>query len=552
MLDPGPTPRSPSDQERLDMAIDERSECGSLQVGSLEHRYVGGAHWAAILDGIADLKNHFDRDEHIMSIVTGSDHDDGDDSYVGITGLRPRSPHALLLYGCGEPAPRSEILAALPPRGLVDRFLVFMVPRHDTDTLSTQLGMYREKIVQCLILGEYTNSGPYALETLYHYVQIEFSMRADADKDIWFLLALAVNMAMRAGYHRDPRHFPEISPFQGEMRRRMWASLLQGDILISSQMGMPRMISEWQCDTAEPRNLNDADFDVDVDELPPPRPKTDMTTVLPLIARRTMFMALGTVMDLTAAVRPCSYAEIMRVDGILHEAAASIPPLLRPKSNMANVTDTPQVIMHRLFISTTFYKGQILLHRRFLYMKPTASEKDPFAYSRKACLDAALGTLQIQDIYDGESSPGGQLYTMRWRISSVTNHEFLTATMILCSLLYRGQTLQRDDEIKSALRKSRTIWLRRSVTSKEARKAAETVNVVLARAEGRQHVYGNDGLNVSGDTLSWLGGAKDALAAIDDDLELSFDGQNAFQDAMAVYYREYNILILNIINLNEI
>lgn len=412
--------------------------------------------------------------------------------------------------------------------------------------------MYREKIVQCLILGEYTNSGPYALETLYHYVQIEFSMRADADKDIWFLLALGVNQAMRASYHRDPRNFPEISPFQGEMRRRMWASLLQGDILISSQMGMPRMISDWQCDTSEPRNLNDADFDVDVGELPPSRPKTDMTTVLPLIARRTMFMALGTVMDLTTAVRPCSYAEIMRVDGILHEAAASIPPLLRPKSIMANVTDTPQVIMHRLFISTTFYKGQILLHRRFLYTKPTSPEKDPFAYSRKACLDAALGILRIQDLYDEESSPGGQLYTMRWRISSVTNHEFLTATMILCSLLYRGQTLQRDDEIKSALRKSRTIWLRRSATSKEARKAAETVNVVLARAEGRQHVYGSDGVNVNGDSLSWLGGAKDAFAAVNNNVGMGLTGQDAFQDVMAAFYRKYNATILEFVKLSRI
>lgn len=323
---------------------------------------------------------------------------------------------------------------------------------HDADiTLSAQIDLYREKIVQCLIIGEYTNSGPYVLETLYHYVQIELSMRAVADKDIWFLLALAVNQAMRTGYHRDPCHFPEISPFHGEMRRRIWASLLQGDILISSQMGMPRMISEWQCDTAEPRNLNDTDFDVDVDELPPPRPNTDMTTVLPLIARRSLFMTLGTVMDLASAVRPCSYAEVMRVDGILHEAAGNIPPLLRPKSIMASVTDTPQVIMHRLFISTTFSKGQILLHRRFLYMKSTSVEKDPFDYSRIVCLDSALGRLRIQDIYYEESNPGGQLYTMGWRVSSVTNHEFLTATMILRSLLYRGQPLEREDEINSAL-----------------------------------------------------------------------------------------------------
>lgn len=165
--------------------------------------------------------------------------------------------------------------------------------------------------MQSLILGEYTKSAPYVLETMIHYVYIEFAIRADADKDIWFLLALEVNLAMRMGYHPDFSHFPGISPLKSEMRRRLWATVLQGDILISSQMGMPRMISGWQCDTAEPRNLNDTDLDQDTSELPPPRPETEITTALGTIARRRMLTALGTISDLTANVKSCNYAEVM-------------------------------------------------------------------------------------------------------------------------------------------------------------------------------------------------------------------------------------------------
>ena len=260
---------------------------------------------------------------------------------------------------------------------------------------SLQINLYREKIVQSLVLGDYTKSPPNVLETMIHYVYVEFAIRADADKDIWFLLALEVNLAMRMGYHRDPSHFPGISPLKSEMRRRLWATVLQGDILISSQMGMPRMISDRKCDTAEPRNLNDTDLDQDTSELPPPRPEIEITTTLGIIARRRILTAVGTISDLTANAKSCNYAEVMRADAILHEAAASIPQPFKMKSMAASITDSPQVIMSRLFISHLFYKGQIMLHRRFVLMESTSADEDLFSYSRKACLDASLGMLHI-------------------------------------------------------------------------------------------------------------------------------------------------------------
>lgn len=346
---------------------------------------------------------------------------------------------------------------------------------------SLQINMYREKIVQSLILGEYTKSGPSVLEAMIHYVYVEFAVRADADRDIWFLLALEVNLAMRMGYHRDPSHFPGISPLKSEMRRRIWATVLQGDILISSQMGLPRMISDWQYDTAEPRNLNDADMDSDTSELPTSRPETEITTALGTIARRRILVVLGSISDLMANVKLCEYAQVMRVDASLHEAAASIPPPFKMKSMTASITDSPEVIMSRLFISHLIYKGQIMLHRRFVIMESSADEGS-FKYSRKACLDASIGILQIQHILDEETCPGGQLHSMRWRVSSIINHQFLTATMILCSLLHRGQDLHRKEDIMTTLRSTRAIWMRSSAISQDAKKAAETVSFVLARA----------------------------------------------------------------------
>lgn len=268
---------------------------------------------------------------------------------------------------------------------------------NDAEQATFQVDLYREKVAQCLIMGEYTKSGPYVLETLIHYLYIEFLLSPDADHDLWFLLALEVNTAMRMGYHREPSNFPGLTLLQREMRRRLWTTVLQSDILISSQMGMPRMVSESQCDTAEPRNLNDADLDAHTTELLPSRPETEYTTSTGVIARRRLLVVLGKISDLTAGVKSCTYEEVMRVDKALHEAAATIPQPLQMKPITASITDSPQIIMARVWLSHLFYRGQLLLHQRFLHLK-SSFPQDTFAYSCKACLDASLGSLQLQKV----------------------------------------------------------------------------------------------------------------------------------------------------------
>lgn len=135
------------------------------------------------------------------------------------------------------------------------------------------------------------------------------------------------------------------------------------------------------------------------------------------------------------------------------------------------------------------------------------------AYSRRVCIEASLASRGAQDVLDRETAPGGQLHALRWRVTSLMNHQSLTATMVLCPLLLQlrhrrsrdepeGEGKKREDEtedededeeIAAALRRARGVWARRSAGSDEARKAAETVSIVLARAgEGRGAIFDGD------------------------------------------------------------
>lgn len=84
---------------------------GCLKVNSTgTGSYVGSSHWAAVLDSIAELKNHFEQEEGIQSMVTNLD---------PINSLHCSSE---LLYGFGR-ATRAEIICSMPSRRTADRLV---------------------------------------------------------------------------------------------------------------------------------------------------------------------------------------------------------------------------------------------------------------------------------------------------------------------------------------------------------------------------------------------------------------------------------------------
>jgi len=108
----------PAENPHLDNGY---SDHGSMRVSASELHYTGSNHWATILDSIADLKDHFEREEQLR-LFTRPDQIQDDTTDVGNFDIQA-SRHSLLLYGSYRQASKAEIFAVLPPKSAVDRYI---------------------------------------------------------------------------------------------------------------------------------------------------------------------------------------------------------------------------------------------------------------------------------------------------------------------------------------------------------------------------------------------------------------------------------------------
>lgn len=360
------------------------------------------------------------------------------------------------------------------------------------------IATFQGKSVECLILGHYTEGGPYVLETLILYFMSENFPLKEVNVGIWMLVGTIVQVAMHMGYHRDAAHFPQnITPFAGEMRRRVWSMVVQIDFSISTQLGMPRLVS--QANTTEPRNLADSDFDESTAELPPSRPQTEVTPILYTLAKLRILSVGIQISDLTTEPRTYPYSEILHLDQQINEATDSLPSSMKWEGLSSSLTVTSLVLMQRIWLNMCIQRLRVVLHKRFL--APSFSGRQQYAYSRSTCLTAAMKILEFQHLIDEETRPDGRLYQIRWRVSTAVTQEFLLATSILCLYLQtRVQNHEQhpspqqrhslddaevglQDRIRQLLQTSLGIWLRSSAESTEARRAAEALRYVLRETD---------------------------------------------------------------------
>ncbi|KFX89806.1 hypothetical protein O988_08483 [Pseudogymnoascus sp. VKM F-3808] len=528
-----PTPRS-SAVSGINVEDDNNTSSVLLDGGYMKYddtgkaSYVGSSHWAAVIDSISELKENVERDEDARNLTI--------DLNLNASAY---SSSPRLLYSC-RLATKAEILSSIPPRRAADRLvskyltldiasgifhrdhflieydnfwentsgapimwicLLFTImclgelhqhsqtPMGNTqipifdDSPTSSVNIFRERIVQCLMLGRYTKGGPYVVESLLQYCMIEHFLRQDAQFEIWILLGMLIPISLRMGLHRDPKHFSEISPFAGEMRRRVWATIFQIDVGFSALAGLPRMIKPQQCDTEEPRNLLDSDFNEKTQELPKSRQESEVTPVLFLLAKNRIISVGGLISDLAHDIRPYPYTELMRFEKLLQNTRSSLPASLRWQPLSRSISDGEHTIMQRVYLDMFYHKMLIILYKRYLLAAMTQPQ---YNHAREVCLDSAIEILEYQHLLHEETQLDGRLSSIGWTYSLILNDDFMLAASVLCFYIkqyngdYKGiigeETFQR---IQSILRKSHDIWLRSSSISNEALKAVRALRLIL-------------------------------------------------------------------------
>ncbi|KAK6859173.1 fungal-specific transcription factor domain-containing protein [Apiospora arundinis] len=94
--------------------------------------------------------------------------------------------------------------------------------------------------------------------------------RHDSPRYVWMMVGIVIRMAQSIGLHRDGTHFPNLSPFEVEVRRRAWWALYMLDLRCSEDQGTDLTINHDGFDTKTPLNINDTDIQPGMKEPPSP------------------------------------------------------------------------------------------------------------------------------------------------------------------------------------------------------------------------------------------------------------------------------------------
>ncbi|KAI2623017.1 fungal-specific transcription factor domain-containing protein [Hypomontagnella submonticulosa] len=353
---------------------------------------------------------------------------------------------------------------------------------------------YRLRTVQCLVVADYTKPVEYTVETLLLYLFGEYSSRWDADFSLWIITGIITKLAFRMGYHRDADWFPSVTPFQGEMRRRTWALIRMSDVIFSYQVSLPTTIYEHDTDTKLPHNIFDEEFGPTSKTLPPSRPMMEPSPIAYMISKTKLCIEFGNVLHAVSRVgKQVNYDEILLHDRRLREIIEEFPPHLKIRS-LEGFHDPVTLIIARYNLDILYQKVMCMLHRKHMLR---ARQNPRYAHSRRSAIEASLEILgHLRTIYR-ECQPNGRLRSMKWYVSATSKDTLLPTMLVLLDLHHDNLssasgkrqdsqaacfwTPEQRQEMISSLESVTGIWKSLSSESVEAYKAANILEIMLAK-----------------------------------------------------------------------
>ncbi|KAJ5784552.1 uncharacterized protein N7503_009764 [Penicillium pulvis] len=552
------TPPSANDRDTKSSPRDT----GTLVVSDEGTSYIDSANWRAILEEINGVKEYLDEQE-----------DNSDNDATEEDPYSDSSP--VLLLGMARKVTKQEILADIPARSVADRLIARFLKTYEPSIVvihvptfrkeyeqfwNNPLGMsytwiallyaimalsisllnrseepfpisqvdpmsmwdvFRRKASQCLVESNYLVPGKYKPEAVFLYSLSEFLRTQDTQIGMSYLLGITIRLALHMGYHRDPSHYPSLSAFEGEMRRRLWAMICQLDTLVSFQNGLPRVVQHYYCDSEIPSNLLDTDFDENCVHLPPGRPDEERTACSYTRAKSRLMAAFGHICDSAYAREPVSYDEIMAMNRRLDIAHDQLPSFFRARPMSQSMGDQTDLILWRYNLNLIYQKSRIVLHRR--YIKETHGK---YANSRRICIDAASASLRHHADIWSESLPGGQLYSERFLLNSLQNTDFMLSAMVLCLVLShandsgdpaRMQTREHKD-LLLLLENTHNIFKQTPRRSTDTQRAFVALSIMLSRVQGRS--------------------VESLTSNVEEDMN-AMNNQNIFQPVPAIDQQQY-------------
>lgn len=239
--------------------------------------------------------------------------------------------------------------------------------------------------------------------------------RHDSPRYVWMMTGMVIRMAQAIGLHRDGAQFDNLSPYEVEMRRRVWWNLCFLDVRSSEDQGMDLTIAIGSFDTKIPLNINESDID--------PASKT-MPVSRKGIVDTTIAVATAEVCDLTRQMMGLGVKnglpDLDRQNQLLNQLCAKFESnYFEPTKASTDITQWVSVIISRLMMA----KMTLIIYFPILFSSPNQHISDEI---RTKLLVSAIEVAEYNHMLNAETA----CKHWRWIFQTYT-HWYATVYLLI-------------------------------------------------------------------------------------------------------------------------
>ncbi|KAK8067296.1 hypothetical protein PG997_014043 [Apiospora hydei] len=219
-----------------------------------------------------------------------------------------------------------------------------------------------------------------------------FSIGGDT---VWVTMGYLIHAAMQLGLHRDPKHLLlDIPCLEAEIRRRLWATILDFAVQAALDSAMPPRIYMDDFDAEPPANINDDELDESTTVVQPHPRDVFTSTFVQLALQEALPIRLRIVQQLHGLHSDLSYQQALELSAQLIDAVRTAHSAMKDHHGATT--------FHKTLLDYLIRRFMIPLHYPF---SNQARTNPMYYYSLKLSTDTAIALTQQQQPDDVQSSP---------------------------------------------------------------------------------------------------------------------------------------------------
>ncbi|KAI0865352.1 hypothetical protein F4860DRAFT_461060 [Xylaria cubensis] len=240
-------------------------------------------------------------------------------------------------------------------------------------------------------------------------------------KRFWTTSGGLVREAITIGLHQDPDTISsEISPYNKEMRRRIWSTIVEFDLQASFDLGVPTLLSQVHFDVEAPSNIDDDSFNPDSTEMPISKPRSEYTSSsYAHFSRQSIPARLELYKILTGPPIDLDWEQVLQYTDLITHEIDAIPTWDLESDKSSGVSHKPSLAYTLLHIQLRQFL--MPLHLPFLKLRKSHSK---YQMSEFIYYTAARDLVLMHD----------QLFQKGIRTLNFLREDSISTAMNLCNI----------------------------------------------------------------------------------------------------------------------